>query len=205
MKKYLLIISLCVSISFAFSQDIKREYVTSRTSKAPIVDGRIDDACWKTTNISSDFNMYSPYDDRPASFATEFKILYDNNNLYIAVRAYDPEPSKIYKKLSRRDNVSEEFISIYIDSYHDNTTAYCFTVNAAGVIKDMFGSLDGKDWDDSWNAIWTAKTNIDEKGWTAEYRIPLSQLRFVNSEEQKWGINIQRHIQRKDEINSPGR
>lgn len=199
MKKYLLIIALCMSYSLSFSQDITREYITTKTNEPPIIDGHIDDACWQAASVTSDFNMYQPYDDRSASFNTEFKILYDNNNIYIAVRAYDPEPSKIYKKLSRRDNVNEEAIAIYLDCYHNKTTAYYFAVNASGVIKDMFGSLDGKAWDESWNAIWMAKTNIDDKGWTAEFQIPLSQLRFINSEEQQWGLNVQRHVQRVDE------
>ena len=199
MKKYLLIISMCISVSFSFSQDIKREYFTSKTNKAPIIDGSIDDACWQKANVADSFQMSSPYDDRPASFDTEFKILYDNNNLYFAIRAHDPEPTKIFKQITRRDNVNSEYLAVYIDSYSDNSTAYCFIVNAAGVLKDIFISNDGAVWDESWNGIWWAKTNIDEHGWTAEYRIPLSQLRFINKNEQSWGLNVRRMIHRKEE------
>ena len=176
-----------------------KEYVTSRTLTPPVIDGVIDDACWETVPMSGDFRMHQPYDDRSADFQTEFAVLYDNNNLYFAVRAYDPEPDKIYRQISRRDHVGTEFVAVFLDSYFDKKTSFCFFINASGVIGDLFISQDGDVKDDSWNAVWWGRSNIDEQGWTAEFRIPLSQLRFVEKEKQVWGFDVMRDVHRTDE------
>ena len=39
----------------------------------------------------------------------------------------------------------------------------------------------------------------DGQGWSAELRIPFSQLRFNSGERQTWGINVSRFIRRKNE------
>jgi hypothetical protein len=175
------------------------EYVTSRTLSPPVIDGIIDDTCWETVAMAGDFKMHMPYDDRPATFQTKFAILYDDNNLYVAIRAFDPEPDKIYKQITRRDEVNSEFVAVCIDSYNDNNTSFCFFVTPSGVIGDLFLSKDGEINDESWNAIWWGKSHIDEQGWTAEFRIPLSQLRFTDKHEQIWGLDIMRDIHRLDE------
>ena len=186
----------CAVLLFAKSP---REYTTSRTNNPPVVDGILDDACWETIPMTGDFRMHQPHDDRPASFDTEFAIIYDNNNLYVSIRAYDPEPDKIFRQVARRDAVNSEFVALCLDSYYDKSTCYCFFVSASGVMGDVFISKDGESNDDSWNAIWWAKTNIDEKGWTAEFRIPLSQLRFVNKDQQIWGLDMLRDVHRLNE------
>ena len=106
----------------------------------------------------------------PPSQQTKFKILYDEKNLYIAVRAFDDEPDKIEKRLSRRDGFEGDYVEMHIDSYHDLRTAFSFTVTAAGVKGDEAISENGENFDESWNPIWYTKTNIDEEGWTAEMK-----------------------------------
>ena len=195
-SKWIILILLSSALLYA---ENPREYISKRTHNPPTIDGVLSDECWNTITPTGGFKMHKPHDDRPATFDTQFSILYDNNNLYIAVRAFDPEPEKIYRKISRRDNVNSEFVGICIDSYHDKNTAYCFFVNASGVMGDIFISKDGENNDESWNAIWWAKTQIDDKGWTAEYRIPLSQLRFTDKAEQIWGLDLMRDVRRLDE------
>ena len=200
MSKSKLIIVTLAFVVLLFAEQ-PREYITSRTNNPPVIDGILDDTCWKTAQKSQDFRMHQPHDNIPASFDTEFSILYDNNNLYVAIRAHDPEPDKIYRQITRRDNVNSEFVALCIDSYYDKNTCFCFFVNASGVVGDIFISRDGENNDESWDAIWWAKTTIDEKGWTAEFRIPLSQLRFTDKEEQIWGLDIMRDIHRLNEEN----
>jgi len=175
------------------------EYVTSRTTNPPVIDGLIDDACWKTVPFASNFHMHQPYDDRPATFQTEFAILYDDNNLYVAIKAHDPEPEKIHKQITRRDQVNSEFVAVCLDSYNDNNTCYCFFITPSGVIGDLFISKDGESNDESWNAIWWGKSTINGMGWYAEFRIPLSQLRFTDKQEQIWGLDLMRDVKRLDE------
>lgn len=101
--------------------------------------------------------------------------------------------------MSRRDGFEGDWVEINIDSYHDLRTAFSFTLSVSGVKGDEFVSNDGNNWDESWNPIWYAATQIDAEGWTGEVRIPFSQLRFSGAEEQVWGIQSTRRLFRKEE------
>ncbi len=179
----------------------KRVYTTKSIGEitAPVIDGIIDDESWNLVDWDGDFIERDPDENTPPSQQTQFKILYDEKNLYIAVRAFDTEPDKIEKRLSRRDGFEGDYVEMHIDSYHDLRTAFSFTVTAAGVKGDEAISENGENFDESWNPIWYTKTNIDEEGWTAEMKIPLSQLRFGKSEEQIWGLQMMRRLFREEE------
>ena len=179
----------------------KRVYTTKYlgNEKAPVIDGLLDDSSWNIVEWTGDYIENQPDENTAPSEQTRFKIVYDKKNLYIGVRAFDAHPDSIVKRLSRRDGFAGDWIEFNIDSYHDLRTAFSFTVTAAGVKGDEFISNNGDNWDGSWNPIWYTKTNIDEKGWTAEIKIPLSQLRFGKSKEQIWGLQSTRRFFRKEE------
>ncbi len=179
---------------------LKKTYFTKPIEgDVPAIDGVLDDPIWETVAWGGDFIQYQPYEGEAPTQKTGFKILYDEKNLYIAYRCYDTEPDKIVKRLSRRDGFEGDWIEINIDSYHDLRTAFSFSISAAGVKGDEFISNDGKNWDSSWDPIWYGKTKIDDEGWAAEVRIPLSQLRFANKEAHVWGIQLTRRDFRKEE------
>ncbi|HSG82184.1 MAG TPA: DUF5916 domain-containing protein [Gemmatimonadota bacterium] len=169
------------------------------TPGTPEIDGRLDEAAWALADAIGGFTQRDPDEGEPATERTEAWVLYDDGALYVGVRAYDSEPDKIVGQLTRRDQYSSsDWIIISIDSYYDRRTAFEFRVNPAGVERDSY-RFDDTNSDDSWNAVWDVKTSVDEQGWVAEFRIPLSQLRFSRSPEQVWGFNITRTIQRKNE------
>lgn len=176
-----------------------RKYQTAYTTKAPEIDGLPNDECWNQVEWSGGFIQTQPAENKPPSQETAFKILYDDNNLYVFIRAYDTEPDKISRIISRRDNFDGDRVEIDIDSYYDKQTAFSFTASASGVKGDEAISEDGNNWDDSWNPIWYLKTSIDDKGWNAEMKIPFSQLRFGKKEAHIWGMQVTRHIFRLEE------
>jgi hypothetical protein len=192
----------------------KRIYTTKsiNESKPPVIDGIINEEIWNIVEWDGDFIELRPDENTPPTQQTKFKIIYDDKFLYIGVRSIDTEPDKIVKRLSRRDGFEGDYVEIHFDSYHDLRTAFSFTVTAAGVKGDEAISENGENFDDSWNPIWYTKTNIDDEGWTAELKIPLSQLRFGKSEEQIWGLQVMRRLFREEErsvwqripANSPG-
>src|SRR6056297_1436820 len=193
----LLFIFIGISTSI-ISQD--KTYKVHKLIDAPrLIDGQFDDTAWQQLSWSDDFTQREPYQGNKPSEETVFKILYDDNFLYVAIRAYDSQPDSIVRRLSRRDNREGDNISVHIDSYNDNRTAFVFNVSAAGVKSDWITSDDGNNRDDNWNPIWHVKTNLDSLGWTAEMKIPFTQLRFSKKGEQKWGLQITRHIYRYDE------
>ena len=168
----------------------------------PNIDGVLEDPVWDTVEWGSDFIELSPDENTPPSVQTKFKILYDQKHLYIALKAFDPAPETITNRLSRRDGFVGDRINILIDSYHDLRTAFLFTVTAAGVRGDEIITDNGDNIDASWNPIWTTKAVIDSDGWSAELKIPLSQLRFSNDLKQVWGLNISRNYFKDNEISN---
>lgn len=163
------------------------------------VDGRLDEAVWQNAPKQTGFTQRFPQDGGKPSFDTQFAVLYDDQAIYVGVWASDPEPSKIRALLTRRDaDVPADTVAVSLDSYHDRRTAFLFQLDAAGVQRDVL-VFDDENQDDTWDAVWTGDTAIDEHGWTAEYRIPLNQLRYPTSERQQWGIQVTRTIGRTQE------
>ncbi|MCL6274828.1 carbohydrate binding family 9 domain-containing protein [Muricauda sp. 2012CJ35-5] len=179
----------------------KKIYVTAPIGEEapPNIDGLLNDSAWNLVEWAGDYIEFIPDENTEPTDQTRFKIVYDSKFLYIGVRCYDSEPDKIVKRMSRRDGFEGDFIEFNIDSYHDKRTAFSFTTSVSGVKGDEFVSNNGTNWDESWNPIWYTKTNIDEEGWTAEFKIPLSQLKFGSSENQVWGLQSTRRIFRAEE------
>lgn len=178
----------------------KRHFQTVRVDgQAPTIDGRLDESSWDLVEWSGGYTQWQPASGEPPTQQTQLKLLYDAKNLYVGFRCFDTEPEKIEQRMSRRDGFAGDWVEVNIDSYHDLQTAFSFTISAAGVKGDEFVSNDGNNWDTNWNPIWYAKSHIDSLGWTAEVRIPLTQLRFGRQEEQVWGIQSTRMDFRKDE------
>jgi hypothetical protein len=170
-----------------------------RAQVAPDIDGRDADAVWSTAPRVSDFRQFAPRIDTTPTFNTDFRVAYDERNLYVFVRMFDPHPDSIMHALTRRDvrGPSDQVI-ILIDSYDDKRSGFEFAVNPDGVKRDYSMSNDGNE-DDSWNGIWDVATHIDSLGWTAEFRIPLSQLRYTKRESHTFGFGVWRDIERLNE------
>jgi len=183
------------------TQTVKKRIYTTKllTQASPNIDGLIDDKGWEVVEWQGDFVESSPDENTPPTEQTKFKITYDQKYLYVAYRCFDSQPEKIEKRLSRRDGFVGDRITIILDTYHDKRTAFSFTITAAGVKGDEFVTQNGNTWDESWNPIWYAASRVDSEGWTAEVKIPLSQLKFGKSAEQIWGLQINRLIFREDE------
>ncbi|MBK6282508.1 MAG: carbohydrate binding family 9 domain-containing protein [Draconibacterium sp.] len=149
--------------------------------------------------MGNNFTQIQPEENKPPAQQTAFKILFDDNNIYVFIRAFDNEPGKISRRISRRDHFDGDMVSINIDSYYDQQTAFSFTAMASGTKGDEAITQNGQSEDESWNPIWYLKTSIDNEGWCAEMKIPFSQLRFGKKAAHIWGIQVQRRIFRLEE------
>jgi len=193
----LLTIILSISLNVAAQQ---KTYIAQRTNPTtPTIDGMITEEVWNNAEWKDDFTQREPYEGKKPSQKTVFKILYDDDFIYLAIRAYDTHPDSIVDRLSRRDNREGDNLGVHFDSYNDNRTAFVFNVSAAGVKSDWITSDDGDNRDDNWDPIWYVDTRIDSLGWTAEMKIPYTQLRFSQKGKQKWGLQVRRNIYRYDE------
>lgn len=204
MKRFpFILLILCAISTSLIAQETtaikKRIYNTTRTTSVPIIDGKLNDDAWNAVEWQSKFIERIPEENTEPTYQTKFKVTYDDKFLYIALRAFDEEPEKIVSRLTRRDGFAGDRINVVIDSYFDKRTAFIFTITAAGVKGDEIATNNGRDIDGSWNPIWYADALIDDKGWTAEMKIPLSQLRFSNNNNQVWGFTISRSLFRLNE------
>lgn len=170
-----------------------------RASQPPVIDGRLNDAIWETARAIDRFRMFEPVEDGDPRFRTEAQVAYDDRNLYVAVRAFDPHPDSIRALLARRDaRTASDFIAIFIDSYHDRRSGFNFGINPAGVKSDA-AIYSNSEEDVSWDAVWDAAARIDSLGWVAEFRIPLNQLRYPAGREHTFGLAILREVARYNE------
>ena len=199
MKSGLLILFSCITLVLPAQEYEKKEYTASRTENPPVINGVPDDEEWTEGEWAGDFWQYDPAEGAPVSQKTEFKLLYDDYNIYVAIKAYDTAPDSIVSRMTRRDDTEGDEVSVALDSYFDQRTAFGFTVSAAGVKGDLMWIDDGLTEDDSFDPIWYVKTGIFDWGWAAEMRIPLTQLRFSASDQQVWGLEVLREIYRHNE------
>lgn len=165
------------------------------------IDGRLDEEAWALATPYSDFIQRDPEEGQPASEKTEIRVLVGPDALYIGARMYDREPRRIRARLGRRDEAIEgaDLFEVYIDSFHDRLTGYLFRVTAAGAVTDAVVTSGGAQ-DNSWDAVWDSGVTIDSLGWSAELKIPFSQIRYdARLADQMWGIQFGRVIARKAE------
>jgi hypothetical protein len=160
------------------------------------LDGKLTEEIWTQAPSINEFVQRDPAEGSPPSQRTDARIVFDATALYVGVHAYDSEPHRIVGMLTRRDQRSpSDWIKIVLDSYFDRRSAYEFGVNPVGVKLDRYYYNDGAS-DDSWDAVWDVQVARDNEGWSAEFRIPFSQLRFRNTEGGPVGVAIMREVGR---------
>jgi hypothetical protein len=165
----------------------------------PDIDGNLDDEAWSAVEAASGFTQRDPDEGKPSTERTEVKFLYDDEALYVGVRLFDRQAALISRRLSTRDDDADaDRVTIFLDTMHDHLTGAIFRVSAANVQQD-FTLFNDSSWDSSWDGVWQSAVSVDDGGWTAEIRIPLSQLRFVRQDRATWGINVERFIRRNNE------
>jgi Domain of unknown function (DUF5916) len=179
------------------NQDIK--VVAVHINNPIVLDGKLNEEVWKDNPGISNFIQRDPDEGVEPTQKTIVHIAYDNNAIYIAARMYDTHPDSIISRLARRDvDIDTDGFQVFLDPYYDRRSGFYFALSAAGTQYD--GVLYNDDWNDnSWDGVWEGKVNIDSVGWTAEMRIPFSQLRFQDKDKNIWGINFKRIISRRNE------
>ncbi|MCC7010885.1 MAG: carbohydrate binding family 9 domain-containing protein [Acidobacteria bacterium] len=177
------------------------------TDEPPLIDGHLDEEGWRAAPIVASFTQRDPEEGAAGSERTEVRVLYDDHAIYVGARLFDRSP--VTTRLGRRDMTlpSSDWFRVSFDSYLDRRTAYRFDVNPSGVRRDGIlggegssgGGFTGPEGDLAWDAVWDARTSVDADGWTAELRIPFSQLRFVQG-AQTWGVQFERVLDRRQEL-----
>lgn len=164
------------------------------------VDGILDEAVWQDAVPATRFWQYAPLDRAPATETTEVRVVQDDRALYFGVICHDKNPKGIIAWDMRRDAPlsNDDYIGIYLDTYHDHRNFYYFSTNALGTRRDGIVT-DARSYNTAWNGIWQVKTQVTDQGWTAEFRIPFATLRYGGAQPMTWGLQLSRAIRRKQE------
>ncbi|MBF8300879.1 MAG: Carb-bd dom fam9 protein [Acidobacteria bacterium] len=211
-----------VLASFAAAQDVPQLTVGRLADdEGPEIDGRVEEAAWSRAQPYSTFIQQEPNEGQPATERTEIRFLIDRRNLYIAVICHDSSPAGIVVSESRRDAslTDTDSIEILLDTFNDGQNAFIFGTNPFGIEYDgqvmgegqtagsnfvssgAGGSQRGqvRGFNANWDADYTVRARTSERGWEAEFAIPLKTLRYNPGSERTWGVNVMRNIRRKNE------
>lgn len=178
----------------------KKELKALRINEKITIDGKLDEVNWQSAEGATGFIQYEPYNGAEPTYQSVFKIVYDDNSIYVGAVMYDPEPGKIMRELGPRDSedLNADAILVSISPYNDDLNSFDFFLYASGVQVDAKTFSGGDDM--SWDAVWKSEVAITGEGWMAEIEIPYSALRFPGTDKQTWGINFVREIRRIREI-----
>jgi hypothetical protein len=186
-----------------FTSPDGRRVVHAVPSSAPVrVDGRLDEEVWRQAEPARDFVQSEPLTNQPATEATEVRMAYDAQHLYIAAYCRDSDPSGLVVSEIRKDFNPEDqdTFEVIIDTFRDRRNGYVFITNVEGARADQQIANEGREVNASWDAVWFVRTSRVEDGWVAEIAIPFRSLRFEADGGEAWGINFSRRVRRKNEV-----
>lgn len=194
---------LVASWSAIAAEDAAPERATfGRAVGEIVIDGRLDDGSWRSAVPQTKFYEIYPANIGQPPVETTVSFLYDDRNIYVAVRAFDPKPTEIRAPIVRRDQVlsDQDYVEVFLDPLNTRRSAFFFRVSARGIVTD--GQYDDKTRlrDYAPDLDFDAATMIDEEGWTAEIRIPLSSLRYQAGVENSWAYVIYRNLPREQVV-----
>lgn len=197
-KKLLFQLSCLLFFSLIIFSQTQKTVTAHRTATPIKIDGELNEPVWKEIPVGN-FTQRQPKEGLPSSENSFVWVAYDDANIYVAARLDDKNPEQIDASVTRQDtDINSDWFAVFIDPYNDKQTGYYFAVNAGSSKLD--GTLYNDSWDDSaWDGIWTAKSKVGKSGWSTEIQIPLSQLKFNQSDKMVWGINFRRDIKRNNE------
>lgn len=196
----LLAVFLCLfasaSLAVYTENGTRKTFAISRTEVAPIIDGRLDDAIWRSAVAIDDFHQTSPTDGASPTESTTVWVTYDDEYLYIAADLRDSNPQAIQAKQMIQGKLfsSDDRFFVTIDSFNTKRNDYFFQVNANGMRREALRENNAR-FIEEWSAIWLAESEVHEDGWATEIAIPFKSISFA-PDSDTWGINFGRVIAR---------
>jgi uncharacterized protein DUF5916/cellulose/xylan binding protein with CBM9 domain len=187
----------------AFQSPDGRRSMTAVEARDPIrLDGTLDEEAWRRAEPATDFVQAEPHEGQPATEATEVRLVFDREALYIGVVCRDGSGVGLIVNDIRKDFIpgDQDTFEVMLDTFADRRNGFVFATNAVGAKSDTQFANEGRDVNTSWDGVWTVETSRGPEGWSAELRIPFKTLRFARGQERVWGINFARRIRRRNEV-----
>jgi len=197
---FLLIVAVDAAAVYTVN-GVRKSFDISRTTTAPVIDGKLDDEVWRTAKAIDDFHQTSPTDGATPSETTIVRVTYDDDYLYIAADLRDSDPDAISAKQMIQGKLfySDDRFYVMLDSFNNKRNDYFFQVNANGIRREALRENNAQ-FIEEWATIWQAESSVTDTGWVTEIAIPFKSISF-SPDSDTWGINFGRGIVRKQEYN----
>ncbi|MEP6712059.1 MAG: DUF5916 domain-containing protein [Ferruginibacter sp.] len=205
-------VSICLSaqdVSVFPPPAIQQSIYAKKTTGSIILDGKLNEADWQTANIVTNFKQVEPFQGEPSKYPTIVKILFDNKYLYVGAFCKDSAGKKGVRVQDFRrdfDNFSNDLFGVALDPFNGKRNATAFQTNPYGALRDL-QVFDDNIFDREWDALWNARSNITDSGWSCEMAIPWKTLRYPKqkTDSATWGINFIKIARRENEASAfPG-
>lgn len=191
---------LTIGSLYAQNNQNRKKVTTTRATKAPKIDGLLNDDAWKNAELLTNFVIFRPENGTAVKdeYQTTVKVIYDDNAVYISAEMLDPDPENIPQEFAVRDNFSQaDFFLVTINPNDDGQNPFEFVVQSTGNQADSKVSNGNEDF--NWSAVWESAAKITDKGWNVEIKLPYRAIRFANRPVQSWGFNFHRRLERLNE------
>ena len=174
----------------------------ARTNEPMVLDGKLDESFWEHSTSFNEFKQLYPELGKPATESSEAYMSYSDNHLLFAVVVHYKEPTQLYSRVLERDVslANDDFVEIHLDTYNDHTNALIFRTNALGARFDLENNRNGQNLNTSWNTFWNVATSRTDDGWIAEFKIPLSSLRFEEESMNLMRFKVAVNYKEKNEL-----
>jgi hypothetical protein len=200
MKKLLILYFSIILIPLFLTGQWQSKELFGIITESPLnVDGLLDEPIWEKAPEATDFIQLQPRKGEPSSERTVVKVLFDDKHIYFGFWCYDSEPDKIVGRITKRDADirSDDSVYVLIDTFHDRRTCYYVTTNLLGTQWDGRITENGRTFDGTWDGIWKSAAQRTDFGWTAEFAVELSGIKYKPGEDRTWGLSLGRGIPRK--------
>ena len=180
----------------------QQQYQPIRITSEITLDGKLTEKEWQLASPLTDFMQIGPISGATPTEKTEARMLYDDNYLYVGIHSFDSDPPKIVRFFMDRDFSlgNDDGISVQLDTYNDKSNGVIFVTNTLSARFDAEVSSNGEGFNENYNTFWDANSVVDSTGYTTEFRIPFSSLRFEQKEKTVMGFRFARIIKRKNEL-----
>ncbi|MFC2077152.1 carbohydrate binding family 9 domain-containing protein, partial [candidate division KSB1 bacterium] len=161
----------------------------------PEIDGVLDEPVWSAADWQGEFRQLKPTVGDPAQVETRIAVAHDLEHLYVAFRCFNDPERPVYSRITRRDGNMDfdNAITLYLDTFHTRRDCYYFSTNSLGTQVDGRIGEDGRSNDKRWDCVWSVASREDSLGWTAEFAIPVKEIRFTEKGDGTWGVNFRRN------------